>query len=137
MLSISSCWIVGFFFSRYLCLWGSLAYALNPSNTLPFVAVGIAGAYAKSSLATPLLLNNSEIYNLLYTYSHGHWVINPYFQYTNVPKNASIGILRGAHTNGGALLVTYNFKHGVSLAARPEYIKTSCSALDCNASNLL
>jgi Putative beta-barrel porin-2, OmpL-like. bbp2 len=136
-LSVSFSWNDGFYSNRYSRLWGSLAYAFNSSNTLAFVAGGNAGAYAKNTLATPLLLNNEEIYNLLYTYSRGHWVINPYFQYTNVPKNASIGILRGAHTNGGAVLVTYNFKHGVSLSVRPEYIKTSGTFLDPNAINLL
>src|SRR5258708_35019618 len=54
-----------------------------------------------------------------------------------MPKNRCIGILRGSHTTGGALLVTDNFKHGVSLAARPEYIKTSGTVLDPNAINLL
>jgi len=136
-LSVTFSWNDGFYSNRYSWLWGSLVYAFNSSNTLSFVAGGNAGAYAKNTLATPLLLNNEEIYNLLYTYSHGHWVINPYYQYTNVPKNASIGILQGAHTNGGALLVTYNFKHGVSLSARPEYIKTSGTVLDPNAINLL
>src|SRR5258706_2462327 len=136
-LSVSLSWNDGFYSNRYTWLIGSVAYAFNASNTLSFVAGGNAGAYAKNTLATPLLLNNEEIYNLLYTYSHGHWVVNPYFQYTNVPKNASIGILQGAHTNGGALLGTYNFKHGVSLAARPEYIKTSGTVLDPNAINLL
>ncbi len=136
-LSTSFSWNDGFYSNRYTWLWGSLAYAFNSSNTLSFVAGGNAGAYAKNTLATPLLLNNEEIYNLLYTYSHGHWVINPYYQYTNVPKNETIGILQGAHTNGGALLVTYNFKHGVSLSARPEYIKSSGTVLDPNAINLL
>ena len=136
-LSTSFSWNDGFYSNRYTWLWGSLAYAFNSSNTLSFVAGGNAGAYAKNTLVTPLLLNNEEIYNLLYTYSHGHWVINPYYQYTNVPRNASIGILQGAHTNGGALLVTYNFKHGVSLSARPEYIKSSGTVLDPNAINLL
>ncbi len=136
-LSTSFSWNDGFYSNRYTWLSGSLAYAFNSSNTLSFVAGGNAGAYAKNTLATPLLLNNEEIYNLLYTYSHGHWVINPYYQYTNVSRNASIGILQGAHTNGGALLVTYNFKHGVSLSARPEYIKSSGTVLDPNAINLL
>jgi len=136
-LTTAFSWNDGFYSNRYTWLWGSLAYAFNSSNTLSFVAGGNAGAYAKNTLATPILLNNEEIYNLLYTYSHGHWVINPYFQYTNVPKNASIGILQGAHTNSGALLVTYNFKHGVSLSARPEYLKSSGNVLDPNAINLL
>jgi len=136
-LTTAFTWNDGFYSNRYTWLFGSLAYAFNASNTLSFVAGGNAGAYAKNTLATPLLLNNESIYNLLYTYSHGPWVINPYFQYTDVPKNANIGILAGAHTNGGAVLVTYNFKHGVSLSARPEYIKTSGTVLDPNAINLL
>ena len=136
-ISTSFSWNDGFYSNRYSWLSGSLAYALNASNTFSFVAAGNAGAYAKSTPATPLLLNNSAIYNLLYTYSHGHWVINPYFQYTNVPQNASIGILRGAHTNGGALLATYNFKRGISLSVRPEYIRTSGTVLDPSAINLL
>jgi hypothetical protein len=42
----------------------------------------------------------------------------------------------GAHTNGGALLANYNFKHGVSLSVRPEYIKSSGSVAT-NEANLL
>jgi len=89
------------------------------------VAGGNAGEYAKSTLATPLYLNNSQMYNLIYTYSHGAWVIQPYFQYTNVPTNTKIGITQGAGTKGGAVLATYNFKRGFSLAVRPEYIKST------------
>jgi hypothetical protein len=42
----------------------------------------------------------------------------------------------GAHTNGGALLANYNFKHGFSLSVRPEYIKSSGSVATGEA-NLL
>jgi hypothetical protein len=136
-LTTAFSWNDGFYSNRYTWLWGSMTYAFNAANSLSFVAGGNAGAYAKNTLATPLLLNNESIYNVLYTYSKGAWVINPYFQYTDVPKNASIGILAGAHTNGGALLVTRLFKHGVSLAARPEYLKSSGNVLDPNAINLL
>jgi Putative beta-barrel porin-2, OmpL-like. bbp2 len=136
-LTTAFSWNDGFYSNRYTWLSGSLTYAFNAANTLAFVAAGNAGAYAKNTLATPLLLNNESIYNVLYTYSKGAWVINPYFQYTDVPKNASIGILAGAHTNGGALLVTRIFKHGVSLAARPEYLKSSGNVLNPNAINLL
>lgn len=51
--------------------------------------------------------------------------ISPYYQYTNVKTNPSIGILNGGHTNGGAILANYNAKHGISLSVRPEYIKSS------------
>ena len=137
-LSLSFSWNDGYYSNRYTSLSGSLAYAFNASNTLSFVASGNAGAYAKNTLATPLFLNNSEVYNLLYTYTHGPVTITPYYQYTVVKRNPSIGIFRGAHTNGGAILANYNFKHGFSLAARPEYIKSgSGNVLDPNAINLL
>ena len=129
-LTLAFSWNDGFYSNRYTWLSGSLTYAFNASNTLAFVGMGNAGAYARvsaTSIATPTTLNNSQIYNLLYTYSHGSWVINPYYQYTVVKTNPSIGILNGAHTNGGALLVTKTFKHGISLSVRPEYIKSSGS----------
>jgi Putative beta-barrel porin-2, OmpL-like. bbp2 len=124
-LSTSFSWNDGFYSNRYTWLSGSLSWAFNSANTLAFIGMGNAGAYAKNTLATPLTLNNSEIYNLIYTYSKGAWVIQPYFQYTDVPTNPNIGILQGASTKGGAVLATYNFKRGFSLAVRPEYIKSS------------
>ncbi len=135
-LSTSFSWNDGFYSNRYTWLWGSLAYAFNSSNTLAFIGGGNAGAYAKNTLATPLYLNNEEIYNLIYTYTKGSWVIQPYFQYTDVPTNATIGVAQGAGTKGGALLLTYNFKRGFSLAARPEYIATTGS-VNNGAINLL
>ncbi len=127
-LSVSFSWNDGFFSNRYTSLSGSLALAINASNTLSFVASGNAGAYARINPATPLYQNNSEVYNLIYTYSHGNWMITPYYQYTSVKKNDSIGIFAGAHTNGVALLGNYNFKHGFSFALRPEYIKSNGSS---------
>jgi Putative beta-barrel porin-2, OmpL-like. bbp2 len=123
--------------NRYTSLSGSLALALNSSNTISFVASGNAGAYAKNTAATPLFLNNEQIYNLLYTYTKGAVTITPYYQYTVVKTNPSIGILQGAHTNGGAILANFNLKHGISLGFRPEYIKSSGTVLDLNAINLL
>jgi hypothetical protein len=135
-LTASFSWNDGFYSNRYTWFSGSLTYAFNSANSLIFVAGGNAGAYAKNTLATPLYLNNSQIYNLIYTYSHGKWVVQPYFQYTDVPTNAKIGITQGASTKGGALLTTYNFSRGFSLATRPEYIK-STGSLANGAINLL
>lgn len=129
-------WNDGFYSNRYTWLTGSAAYAFNSSNSLIFVAGGNAGAYAKSTLATPLALNNSQIYNLIYTYTKGSWVVQPYFQYTDVPTNAAIGIAKGASTKGGAFLATYNFKRGFSLAPRVEYI-VSTGSVNSGAVNLL
>ena len=127
-LTVAFSWNDGFYSNRYNWLSGSVAWAFNASNTLSFVGMGNAGAYARvssTSLATPTTLNNSQIYNLLYTYTKGPVTITPYYQYTVVKANPSIGIPVGAHTNGGAILANYNFKHGISLAVRPEYIKSS------------
>ena len=129
-------WNDGFYSNRYTWLTGSLAYAFNSANSLVFVGGGNAGGYAKNTLATPLYLNNSQIYNLIYNYTKGSWVVQPYLQYTDVPTNAKIGIARGAGTKGGAVLLTYNFKRGFSLAARPEYIK-STGSVGSGAINLL
>ena len=129
-------WNDGFYSNRYTWLTGSAAYAFNSSNSLIFVAGGNAGAYAKSTLATPLALNNSQIYNLIYTYTKGSWVVQPYFQYTDVPTNAAIGIAKGASTKGGAFLATYNFKRGFSLAPRVEYI-VSTGSVNNGGVNLL
>jgi len=131
----------GFFSNRYTTLSGSLAWAFNASNTLSFVASGNAGAYSRigpGSAATPNLQNNSSVYNLIYTYTHGNLLITPYYQYTTVPTNTNIfiPIPTGAHTNGGAVLANYNFKHGFSLAERFEYIKSSGSAA-IGSANLL
>lgn len=124
-LTTAFSWNDGFYSNRYTWLSGSLAWAFNSANSLAFVGMGNAGAYAKNTLATPLTLNNSQMYNLIYSYTKGAWVIQPYFQYTDVPTNPSIGIFQGASTRGGAVLATYNFKRGFSLAVRPEYIKSS------------
>jgi hypothetical protein len=135
-LSASVSWNDGFYSNRYTWITGSLTYAFNAANSFSFVAGGNLGHYAKNTFATPLFLNNEEIYNAIYTYTKGSWVIQPYFQYTNVPTAPHVGIPVGASTSGGAVLVTYNFKHGIYLAGRPEYISTSGSVASGSA-NLL
>ena len=62
--------------------------------------------------------------------------MQPYWQYTDVPRNLAVGVPVGTDTNGGALLFNYNFKHGISLALRPEYI-TSSGSVTSHATNLL
>jgi hypothetical protein len=129
-------WNDGFYSNRYTWLTGSATYAFNAANSLSFVGGGNAGSYAKSTLATPLALNNSQIYNVIYTYTKGNWVVQPYLQITDVPTHAKIGITQGAGTRSGAFLMTYNFKRGFSLAPRIEYITTTGS-ISNGAVNLL
>jgi putative OmpL-like beta-barrel porin-2 len=140
-LSLTASWNDGFYSNVYNWISGTASYAFNASNTLAFVGAGNVGTTlpnpASPNAAAPFLQNNGQIYNVLYTYSHESWTITPYWQYTRVPANASIGIPEKGSTNGGALLLNYNFKHGISLAARPEYITSSGSPTDPAALNLL
>jgi len=127
-------WNDGFYSNRYSWLWGSLAYTNGP-HTLSFVGGGNLGQTKFQNLATPVQ-NNGSMYNVIYTYLKGPWIIQPYFQYTNVPTNASIGVVKGASTRGGAILVSRAFKHGFSLPVRWEYISSSGSAAE-QAVNLM
>jgi hypothetical protein len=90
---------------------------------------------AVSTFATPIQ-NNGSIYNIIYTYTNGPWIVQPYVQFTDIPSNAKIGIQSGATTKGGAILASYAFKHGFSLPVRWEYI-TSSGSVAQNSINLL
>ena len=119
-------WNDGFYSNRYSWLTGSLTYVKGP-HSLAFVGGGNTSQTAFQTAATPVQ-NNSSIYNGIYTYTKGSWIIQPYFQYTNVPSNQKIGIVKSTSTTGGAILVNHTFKHGFSLPGRWEYISTSGSA---------
>jgi hypothetical protein len=127
-------WNDGFYSNRYTWLSGSLAYTNGP-NALSFVAGGNMGQTKFQSFAVPVQ-NNGSIYNVIYTYTKGPWILQPYYQYTDVPTNAKIGVVKGASTSGGAILASYAFKHGFSLPVRFEYITSSGSAAQ-NAVNLM
>jgi hypothetical protein len=118
-------WNDGYYSNRYSWLSGSLTYATGP-HSLSFIGMGNLGQTAFQTLATPVQ-NNSSMYALIYTYSKGNWTLQPYFQYSDVPTNPAVGIPHGASTRGGAVLASYKFKHGFSLAGRGEYISTTGS----------
>ena len=119
-------WNDGFYSNRYSWLTGSLTYTKGP-HSLSFVAGGNYGETLRQTYATPVQ-NNSNIYNVLYTYTKGPWILQPYVQYTNVPTNPKVGVVKGASTTGGAMLASYAFKHGFSLPVRWEYISSSGNA---------
>jgi Putative beta-barrel porin-2, OmpL-like. bbp2 len=127
-------WNDGFYSNRYSWLSGALTYANGP-HSLAFSAMGNLGQTAFRTPATPVQ-NNSSMYALVYTYTKGNWIVQPYYQYSEVPTNAKISIVQGASTQGGALLLNYNLKHGCSLAGRAEYI-TSSGSVEGQAVNLI
>ena len=124
----------GFYSNRYSWLTGAISYVNGP-HSIAFVAGGNLSKTKFQTFATPVQ-NNGSIYNVIYTYTKGPWIIQPYFQYTDVPTNPEIGVVKGASTTGFAICATYKFNHGFSLAARPEYISSNGSAAD-QAVNLL
>ena len=63
-------------------------------------------------------------------------MVQPYYQYSSVPTNPAVGVLHGATTNGGALLLSRTFQHGLSLSGRGEYIASSGN-LAQNSVNLM
>jgi hypothetical protein len=135
-LSASLSWNNGFYSHSYTWLWGSLAYAINSANTLTFIGGGNLGFAASNNFATPLLLNNSQIYDLIYEYNSAPFIVEPYVQWTVVPHNPELGVTKTTSTIGGAILASYAFTDNFFLAARAEYIGSNGTATD-GAANLL
>src|SRR5580704_15302377 len=126
----------GFYSEHYDWITGSAAWTIDKINTLTVAGGGNFSTTFKSTLATPIAQNNSDIINLIYTYSNAPWTITPYFQYTNVGKSATLGFGHDASTYGGAILASYAVNDNVSVAGRAEYISSSGSIKN-GAANLL
>jgi hypothetical protein len=116
-------WNDGFYSNRYSWLSGVLSYTTGP-HTVSFSAMGNLAQTAFQTLATPVQ-NNSRMYAIIYTYSKDNWIVQPYFQYTDVPTNAKAGVAKTASTRGVALLATRKFGSGFSLAGRAEYLSST------------
>ena len=115
----------GFYSDRMTWLIGSVAYKIDDENRVSFSAGANLDRSSRDTAATPLLQNNSSIYNLTYGYKSGPWILSPYVQFTHVPRDVTLGIDESASTYGGALLASYSFTAQVSLAGRIEYIAQS------------
>jgi hypothetical protein len=133
-VTASISWNDGYYSNRYSWLSGSLTYTKGP-HSLAFVGMGNLGHTVRQTFATPVQ-NNGSMYALIYTYTKGNWIIQPYYQYGSVPTDLKVGVAHGASTNGGAVLVTRTFKRGFSLAGRGEYIASSGSTAQ-NSVNLM
>ncbi len=127
-------WNDGYYSNRYSGLSGSLTYTKGP-HSVAFIGSGYLGQTNWQSLATPVQ-NNGQIYDLIYTYTKGAWILQPYIQYNDVPTNPAIGVTQGASAWGGAILVSRAFKKGFSMAGRFEYISSS-GGVPSNSVNLL
>ena len=128
--AVSLAWTDGFYSNRYSWLSASLAWTFDPANIFGFVYGGNTDRTTHVTSATPLLQNNSQILNIIYTHITGPWTFEPYVQFTRVPKSSEIGTLHSASTWGAALLANYAFDPQFSLAGRVEYIDSSGNAID-------
>lgn len=120
----------GYYSHRYSWVTGLLSYAFGKNDTLSFVGGGNTRETSHVSTVTPLLQNNSQIYNLIYTHLAGPWTLTPYLQYTRVPASVNLGIPHSASTLGGALLASYAFNSHFSVGSRAEYIRSNGSLAD-------
>jgi hypothetical protein len=119
----------GFYSDSYNWLTGAATWTIDKANTLEVVGGGNIDHTSKNVFPkSPYFLNNSDIFNIIYTYNNAPWTITPYFQYTHVPGSVFLGTPKEASTYGGALLVNYAINDNVSLATRWEYIGSSGGA---------
>lgn len=116
-------WNDGYYSGRYSALDGSLTYTNGPHSVL-FIAGGNLSTTNWTTLATPIQ-NSGLLFDLIYTYTKGNWMIQPYIQQNSVPANPALGAQHGASAWGGAVLVNRNLGHGLAIAGRWEYISTS------------
>jgi hypothetical protein len=135
-IGASLSWNNGFYSHSYTWMSGSLAYAPNPANTFTFLGGGNLGFAKSNNLATPLLNNNSQIYDLIYEYNASPWIVEPYVQWTVVPHNPEIDVLKSTWTIGGALWIIYALTEHFFLAGRWEFIGSTGNSSDGSA-NLL
>jgi hypothetical protein len=133
-LSGSFSWNDGYYSNRYSWLSGELTYTQGP-HSLEFVGMGNLGRTKFQTPATPIQ-NNSVMYTLQYTYSKASWIVQSYYQYSNVPRDLAIAVVKSTSTEAAALLVSHTFSHGFSTAGRIETISSSGSATG-GALNLL
>ena len=145
-ISLASSWNDGFYSNQLSWLSGSATWKLDSANSFTVVWAANTQTSTVSTTATPVLQNNSRIYDVIYTYSSGPWTLSPYVQDTSVPRLPSLGVLHSAETYGAALLVNYMFDaaskignlslSGFSLPFRLEYIASTGSLTD-GAPNLM
>ncbi len=127
-LSASVSWNDGYYSNRYSWLSGSLTFLKGP-HSLVYDGMGNLGQTAYQTTATPVQ-NNSYMHVVIYTYTKGPWIVQPYFQYSKLPANLKVGVPKATSATGGALNVSYAFKSGFSLPVRWEYLTSSGSATD-------
>ncbi len=125
-LSISLSLNDGYYSNTYSTVSGLVSYAFNGANSLAFAASGNLAHPSKSSFVTSPILNNSQIYNLIYTYNAAPVLITPYVQYQHIDAHSSTPFfVKSMDDWGVGLLVNYAVTPSFNIAARGEYETSS------------
>ncbi len=127
-VTASLSWNDGYYSNRYTWLSGSVTFTKGP-HSLVYDGMGNLGQTVYQTTATPVQ-NNGYMHAVIYTYTKGPWIIQPYFQYGKLPTNLKVGVAKGTSATGGAVNVSYAFKSGFSLPVRWEYLTSSGSPTD-------
>lgn len=112
----------GYYSNRFTTGSALVTYTVGKTDTVALAGSVQFKKTAKTGFATPLVQNNGDIFNLIWTHTEGNWEIIPYLQYMHVSAKPSIGITDSGSHWGAAVLGKYNFTPELSLAARAEYI---------------
>lgn len=128
----------GFYSQSLNWISGLASYGFNGgADTVAVVAGGNVGHNPNTlPFATPVI-NNGSIYNLIYTHTSGSWTISPYLQYIRAPSDPLHGVLKGADSVGGAVLVNYAVDDHWKIAARAEYVGSTGHAASGSANLLI
>jgi hypothetical protein len=134
-LALSASFNDGLYSGDWNTISGAATWTINSANVLAFSASIPTSKDYRNAGATFALQNNQDIYNLIYTYTSGPWVISPYIQYQHVPTLPGLGTT-STSVWAGAILAKYAFDSNFSLAARGEYIDENGSAAKLSADPL-
>ncbi len=115
----------GYYSNRFTTGSALVAYTVGKQDTVAFAGSVQFKKTAKTGFATPLVQNNGDIFNLIWTHTEGAWQVIPYLQYMHVSAKPSIGIPDSGSHWGAAVLAKYSFSPTFSLAGRAEYIASS------------
>ena len=123
----------GFYSKNYGAVEAMVGYSLSPTNTVSFVALVPDRNTPSNPTSTDA---NAQLYNLMWTYSTGPWVLAPYLIAMDSPASSSAGFTGSAHASGAVFLASYSFTKRWSLGSRLEYATSSGDAGSAN-SNIL
>src|ERR1019366_4888212 len=91
-------WNDGVYSDRYNWVSGLATWTIDPANIVAVAGGGNLGHTGTATYATPTAVNNEAVFDLMYTHTSGPWTIAPYFQYTSVGKNPTLGYTQEADT---------------------------------------